>query len=164
MQKAPIPNYEDQRLCAVFDLKILDTAREERFDLITQKAVNRFFVPISTITIVDKDREWYKSAQGLEQKQDKRDTSFCGHAMLQEDIFIVEDTKKDERFKDNLHVIGVPFIRFYAGKSLYDHKTNLPIGVFCIKGYEPKKMTLEEISDFLDFAKLAEEEINKKAV
>lgn len=163
MQKAPIPTFEKERVCAVQSLNILDTATEERFDRLTKEAVKRFSVPISTITIVDENREWYKSAQGLDVREGPRDISFCGHALMAEDILVIEDTLADPRFADNPMVRGRPFIRFYAGKSLYDQKSNLPVGVFCIKGLEPKKMNLDDINDFLDLAREAEEEINKKA-
>jgi len=162
MKTAPIPANEKERLCAVEGLDILDTVSEERFDKITKEATVKFSVPISTVTIIDKDREWYKSAQGLKQKESPRDISFCGHAVLNELIYIVEDTLKDPIFADNPMVIGEPFIRFYAGKSLLDKKTRLPVGVFCIKDTKPRKMSLTEIDEFLQLALRAEEEINSK--
>lgn len=162
MQKAPIPTYEEQRLCALEDLKLLDTSSEERFDVLTKEALRRFSVPISTITLVDRDREWYKSVQGLSNREGPRDTSFCGHALLSQILLVVEDTLKDPRFADNPMVKGPPFIRFYAGKSLYDHETNLPVGVFCIKDQKPKKLSMKDIGDFLELANKAENEINKK--
>ena len=161
MIKAPIPIFEKDRICAVQDLKILDTKSEERFDRITKEATSKFSVPISTITIIDKDREWYKSVQGLKQREGPRDISFCGHALLHEDIYIVEDTTKDPIFKDNSMVIGEPFIRFYAGKSLYDKASNLPVGVFCIKDTRVRKMSMADIDSFLQLADKAQDEINK---
>jgi len=92
MQTAPIPSFEKERLCALEGLNLLDTATEERFDVITRKAISRFNVPISTITLVDKDREWFKSVQGLEKKEGPRDVSFCGHALMSEVLLIIEDT------------------------------------------------------------------------
>ena len=133
MQPAPIPTNEKERLCALQGLKLLDTATEERFDVITKKAIEKFAVPISTITLVDKDREWFKSVQGLAQTEGPRDISFCGHALMTEVLFVVEDTLVDPRFADNPMVKGEPHIRFYVGKSLYDRKSHLPVGVFCIK-------------------------------
>lgn len=162
MQKAPVPIDDAQRVCAVEGLNLLDTASEERFDRITKEVVVRFSVPISTITLVDKDREWFKSVQGLQNREGDRSTSFCGHALMSEVIMVVNDTLKDPRFADNPMVIYAPFIRFYAGKSLYDYATNMPVGVFCIKDYEPRTMSLKDISDFLEFAEKAEREINKK--
>lgn len=161
MNKAPIPPYEANRLCAVNDLKILDTSREERFDRIVKQAIKRFNVPISTITIIDKDREWFKAMEGITQRQSPRDISFCGHALLQRDLFIIEDTIKDPIFADNPMVIGSPFIRFYAGKSLFEKLNKLPIGVFCVKDIKPRSMTLDDINDFMDLAIQAENEINK---
>lgn len=161
MQKAPIPSFEEKRLCALRDLKILDTKTEERFDLLTREAMKIFSVPISTITLVDKDREWFKSAQGLDLNEGARDVSFCGHALVSEVIMIIEDTLNDPRFADNPMVTHTPFVRFYAGKSLYERKTNMPVGVFCIKDIKPRKMSLAEISDFLDLATRAEDEINQ---
>ena len=162
MQKAPIPTNDKERVCALEGLKLLDTASEERFDCLTREAIKRFSVPISTITLVDKDREWFKSVQGLQTREGPRDISFCGHALMSEAILIIEDTLADPRFADNPMVKGEPFIRFYAGKSLYDHASNLPVGVFCIKDRKPREMSLTDMDDFLELAQRAEDEINKK--
>lgn len=137
MQTAPIPQNEKERLQKVMELGLLDSEQEERFDTITKEATKTFNVPISTITIVDEDREWYKSCQGLDIKEAPRAVSFCAYAMMTRDIFIVEDTLKDERFKDNPMVIGKPYIRFYAGASLYS-PDGINIGIFCIKDTKPK--------------------------
>lgn len=162
MKLAPIPANEEARVCALEGLKILDTASEERFNRITSEAIKIFSVPISTITLVDKDREWFKSVQGLQQQEGPRDISFCGHALMSEVILIINDTLADPRFADNPMVIGEPHIRFYAGKSLYEYKSNLPVGVFCIKDHKPREMSITDISNFLDLAERAEKEINKK--
>lgn len=162
MQKAPIPQNEDDRIAAVHNLAILDTSPEKRFDDITKEAIEKLKVPISTITIVDKDREWFKSNPGLDNKEGPRETSFCGHALFATSIFIVEDTLEDERFKDNPMVIGKPYIRFYAGISLLDHKTGLPVGVMCIKDTKPRKLSLDEINILMELAGRAEKELNNK--
>jgi len=163
MQKAPIPEFEDERLSALKNLKLLDTDPEERFDSITKKVTQVFSVPISTVTLIDKNREWYKSVQGLDTKEGPRETSFCGHALTHEIVFVVEDTLKDPRFADNPMVIGGPKIRFYVGKALYDHKSKLPVGVLCMKDYKPRKFSLNDMSKFLEIAEEAEREINKNA-
>ncbi len=160
MQLAPILSNDKDRVCALGDLRILDTASEERFDRLTREAIKRFIVPISTITLVDKDREWFKSMQGLKKREGPRDISFCGHALISPVILIINDTLNDPRFADNPMVVGEPFIRFYAGKSLYDFKSKLPVGVFCIKDHKPREMNLSDIADFLDLADKAEKEIN----
>lgn len=162
MQTAPIPKNEKERLEVVHNLGILETKTEKRFDDLTQEAIEKLKVPISTITIIDKDREWFKSCRGLDNKEGGRDVSFCGHALLATDMFVIEDTLLDQRFKDNPMVLGSPFIRFYAGISLLDHMSGLPVGVFCIKDTRPRKLTLKEIDIIMDLANRAEIELNKK--
>ncbi len=161
MQVAPIPKDEAERLEAVHKMAILDTKPEERFDRLTREAVEKLKVPISTITILDADREWFKSCQGLDEKEGKRETSFCGHALLASSVFIVEDTLKDSRFADNPMVINAPFIRFYAGVALLDRETGQPIGVFCVKDTKPRKFSLEDINMLMNLAERAEKELNR---
>ena len=141
-------------------MAILDTEPEERFDRLTKEAVEKLHVPISTITILDENREWFKSCQGLDEKENKREISFCAHALLAKDIFIVEDTLKDPRFADNPMVINPPHIRFYAGMALLDHKTGQPVGVFCVKDTKPRKLSLQEMGILIDLANRAEKELN----
>ena len=162
MKDAPIPDYEGQRLLAVHKMAILDTEPEERFDNLTKEAIEKLKVPIAMITIIDSDREWFKSCQGIDQKEGSRAISFCGHALLAKNIFIVEDTLKDPRFVDNPMVTGFPFIRFYAGIALFDYETGLAIGVFCVKDTKPKRLTLEEMGIIADLADRAEKELNKR--
>ncbi len=161
MLLAPIPAYEEERLQAVKSLNLLDTKSEVRFDHITEKAVKDLNAPISTITLVDKDREWYKSKQGIIESEGNRSDSFCGHTILGQNIFVVEDAKNDDRFKDNPKVIGGNKIRFYAGVALYDRKSKMPVGAFCVKDTKPRKMTVEEMNKVLQLAKEAENEINR---
>jgi GAF domain-containing protein len=153
---------EVKRLEILKGMDILDTDPESRFDLITKKATQLLGAPIAVISIIDKDREWFKSCQGLEQKEGKRKVSFCTHALKADNLFVVEDTLKDERFKDNPYVTGEPFLRFYAGMVLKELKTGTPIGVFCIKDKKPRKMSPEEVAILIDLANQAEDELNKK--
>lgn len=161
MQPAPIPAYESERLQALIGMKVLDTNPEERFDRITKHAAELLKVPIAVISLVDSDREWFKSCQGLSNKEGDRSISFCGHAMLSKFIFIVEDTLKDSRFADNPQVVGAPFVRFYAGVALHDRQSGLPVGVFCVKDIRPRQLTPEEVAMIIDFGNQAEEELNK---
>lgn len=161
MIPAPIPENEKERLAAIHRMAILDTEPEERFDVLTREAVIKLKVPISTVTIIDEKREWFKSCQGVDAKQGDRSVSFCGHAMLSSVLFIIEDTLKDPRFVDNPMVINPPNIRFYAGVRLLDRKSGMPIGVFCIKDIKPRKLSLKEIDIFMDIARKVEEELNK---
>lgn len=162
MQTAPIPEDEKERLEAVHRMAILDTKPEERFDRLTREATEKLKVPISTIAILDSNREWFKSCTGLDQKESDRAISFCGHALLTKELFIVEDTLEDNRFKDNPMVTGFPFIRFYAGQALLDYNTGKSIGVFCIKDTKPRKLSVDEVGLILDFANMAEIELNRK--
>jgi GAF domain-containing protein len=160
MKTAPIPLNEQERLNAVAQLGVLDSQPEERFDKITKEALVRFRVPIAVISIIDSGREWFKSCQGLDNKEGPRSTSFCGHALLSKSVYIIEDTLLDSDFSDNPQVTGKPFIRFYAGVALRNRKNNLPVGVFCIKDIKPRKMTAEDVAAILDFATRAEKELN----
>ena len=153
---------EDERLNVLAQLGLLDTQPEERFDRITKAAAEQLKAPIATISLIDRDREWYKSCQGLEAKQGGRDVSFCGHAMLSKNIFIVGDTLKDPRFADNPNVIGPPHIRFYAGIALRHKESGLPVGVLCVKDTKPRELSVREIGVLLDLARQAEQEINTK--
>ncbi len=162
MQPAPIPQDEAARLAVVQSFSILDTPTEERFDTITREAVAKLHVPISTITIMDRDREWFKSCVGTGSREASRAASFCGYAMFAQDIFVVQDTLKDPRFADNPQVTATPGIRFYAGVSLRDGKTHQPIGAFCVKDYHPQELSLEEMDILLKLAKRAEKELNTR--
>jgi GAF domain-containing protein len=161
MQKAPMPENEAERLEAVHRVGILDTKPEERFDALTREAMEKLKVAMSTVSILDSNREWFKSCMGSEQKEGDRSISFCGHALLAKDLFIVNDTLKDSRFADNPMVVGAPFIRFYAGVALLDHQTNQAIGVFCVKDTKPRVFSVEETAILLDLANRAETELNK---
>lgn len=161
MQTAPIPYNEKERLAALKELKILDTKPEGRFDILTKEASIKFNVPIVTVSIIDADREWFKSRCGLHNKQGSRSTSFCGHIMSNDYILVIENTLLDSRFADNPQVTGKPFIRFYAGVALYNRLRDLPVGVFCIKDIKPRKLTPEDIRTLMDFANRAEDELNK---
>ena len=160
MEPAPIPYNEKGRIKAVEELGILDTEPEERFDKLTKEAIEKLKMPISTISIIDSNREWYKSCQGIKDKEGERKVSFCGHAIFATNMFVVEDTLKDIRFFNNPTVIGYPFIRFYAGVTLLDKRTRFPVGVFCVKDTKPRKLSLEETAIIMDIAERAEKEIN----
>ena len=155
---------EAKRLEAVYRLNILDTPPDPEFDAITNEALIKLNVPISTITIIDKDREWFKSCQGMLTKEGPRQVAFCSHAMLADDLFIVGDTTLDDRFKDNPYVTGFPFIRFYAGIALYDSVSKLPVGVFCVKDTKPRNLSMGEVFAFMNLAERAEKLINSSKI
>lgn len=116
MISAPKPADETCRLAALRALNILDTEPEERFDRITRLAQRLFGTSMATVTLVDSDRQWFKSGVGAEPgNEDPRDISFCAHAILEPETMIVADARQDERFAGNPLVVGDPNIRFYAG-------------------------------------------------
>jgi GAF domain-containing protein len=160
MQAPPLHPQEQSRVEALHKMALLDSPSEERFDLITREAKERFNVLLAAITLIDESREWYKSCAGGTQTEGPREISFCGHALLANDLFIVGDTLKDVRFADNPQVVNPPHIRFYAGVALHEKDSFLPVGVFCIKDDKPRQMTAKDISVFLDLAQRAEQELN----
>lgn len=135
--EAPLDGNEKLRLKSLKALKILDTPFEERFDRITKLALDLFDVPISTITLIDSEREWFKSCQGLDAKEGQKAISFCSHALLSENMMVVPDTKRDPRFARNPMVLGKPYIRFYAGVPLRA-ADGQRVGVFCVKDRRPR--------------------------
>jgi GAF domain-containing protein len=158
--KAPRHVQEEERLDAVHKLHILDTETDPLYDALTIEATQKLDVPISTVSILDKNREWYKSCQGLPMREGERDVAFCSWALLSKNIFIIEDTLEDDRFKDNVYVVGPPYIRFYAGFALMDKDSRLPVGVFCVKDTKPRKLSVDEVGILFDLAKKAEALLN----
>jgi len=159
MKTAPIPANEKERLASLKELGMLDTPPEKRFDRMTKLATEIFNVSISTITLVDANREWYKSVCGLDATEGERAIPFCGHAMLADKILIIPDTKKDKRFSDNPMVTGKPFIRFYAGVPNFSYDGSR-IGTFCIKSPKPRQLNAHEIEQLISLAAWAELEMN----
>ena len=147
-----LPKSEHARLDALKKYKVLDTLPEEVYDDIVFIASQVFAVPIALISFVDHDRQWFKSKAGLDALETPREISFCGHAILQDDLFIVEDTLIDKRFLDNPLVTGDPNIQFYAGAPI---KTNSGenIGTVCIIDRVPRRLTTTEQKCLLGLAR-----------
>ncbi|MDO8343552.1 MAG: PAS domain-containing protein [Cellvibrio sp.] len=144
--KAPLPTYEDERLAHLHQLKILDTARERSFDAIAQLAMNLCQVPIAVVSLVDTDRQWFKSCLGLDATETPRDVAFCAHAILRpDDVLVVEDATIDPRFSDNALVLGEPYIRFYAGAPLVTESGHA-LGTLCVIDYVPRQLSSIQIS------------------
>lgn len=158
MQAPPIPENESSRLKALRALNILDTAPEERFDRLTRLAKRLFGVPIALVSLVDEKRQWFKSAQGLEVKETPREVSFCGHAILGDDMFMVADAELDQRFADNPLVTGAPHIRFYAGVPL-SVPNGSKLGTLCLLDREPRVLSDEDRELLEDLAKMVQQEM-----
>lgn len=160
MKKPDIPKNEDKRQTALCALNVLDTPAEERFDRITRRAQQHFNVPITLVSLVDAERQWFKSRQGLDAPETPRDVSFCGHAILSNNIFYIPDAHEDPRFADNPLVTEPPHARFYAGAPLRA-PNGQRVGTLCIIDNEPREFSPEELSVLRDLADEVEEELAK---
>ena len=160
MQQAPIPHNEIERLAALNTAELLDTPSEARFDRLTRLVQQCLEAEIVLISLVDKDRQWFKSRQGLDACETCRNISFCGYAILDDDIFEVTDARTDSRFTDNPLVTGAPCIRFYAGIPLTF--ANQRIGTLCVISSEPRKLTTKERTILREFGAAVEQEIQDR--
>lgn len=152
------PN-EETRLKALRDLHILDTPPEERFDRITRLAQQIFKVPIALVSLIDENRQWFKSCQGLDIEETPRGISFCGHAILGDDVFVVKDAAADQRFADNPLVTGGPRIRFYAGAPLRLNGEHAA-GTLCIIAPKPREFGPEDRRLLAELAAVVVAELN----
>jgi GAF domain-containing protein len=139
MKSAPIPPYDAQRVAALRALLILDTPPEQRFDRLVAFAAEEFDVPISLVSLVDENRQWFKTRVGLDACETTRDISFCGHALVEPQGLLIEDALLDERFHDNPLVSGPPFVRFYCGAPLV-LPTGHVAGTLCLIDTKPRRM------------------------
>lgn len=159
MQLPDKPSDELHRLATLRAYNILDTLPEERFDRLTRLARRLFNVPIALVSLVDMNRQWFKSCQGLEVHETPRDISFCGHAILGNEIMEVPDAQEDVRFHDNPLVTGEPNIRFYAGCPLVV-TDGVKLGTLCLIDTVPRHLTEEDRQLLTDLACMAEQEIS----
>lgn len=144
MIAAPIPANEKERLQELIRYEVLYTQYEEDFDQIVQLASAICKTPISTITLLDFNKQWFKAKIGIENTEGDRDISFCGHAIVQDEaIMIVNDALADQRFIDNPLVLGDPNIRFYAGYPLVS-PSGYKLGTLCVIDRVPRSLTTEQ--------------------
>jgi diguanylate cyclase (GGDEF)-like protein len=153
-----IPANERQRLKALRDMKVLDTPPEERFDRVTRLARQVFGTPIALVSLVDENRQWFKSRQGLDAEETPRDISFCGHAILDDRIMVVNDATRDERFCDNPLVCGNPNIRFYAGYPLAAPDGSR-VGTLCVIDEKPRQISHDQLRLLRELGRMIEEEL-----
>ena len=158
-ERALTSQNEEQRLASLHGLSILDTPPEERFDRITRLAASIFNTPMASITLVDRDRQWFKSSYGLDAVESSRETSFCSHAVAAQDVLVVSDAFQDPRFSDNPLVTGSPRIRFYAGCPIFVGPDC--VGTVCVLDNRPRQIDDNSVSLLHDLAALAELELRK---
>ena len=142
--KLPVPKNEKERLKALDGYDIMDSLDEAEFDRLTKLASLICGVPIALVSLVDENRQWFKSKVGLDAPETPRDISFCQYAIVGDELFQVEDATKDKRFKDNPLVTDAPDIKFYAGYPLLD-PNGFALGTLCVIDRKPKKLDANEI-------------------
>jgi PAS domain S-box-containing protein len=161
MTPAPLHPEEEKRLAALRRLGILDTDPEPAFDRVTRISQRLFEAPISLVSLVDRDRQWFKSRRGLSVSETPRDASFCAHAILGDGVMVVPDAAQDPRFADNPLVVDDPDIRFYAGAPLRNHD-GLPIGTLCVIDTQPRDWSPEDSAALADLATIVEHELTHR--
>lgn len=155
MQAPILPPNEVERLDSLRRMNLLYTPDEGALDSVTRTARLIFQTPIVLISLVDHNRQWFKSCLGLPQRDTLRDVSFCGHAILSDEIFVIEDASQDDRFADNPLVTGEPRIRFYAGRPL-KNRDGYNVGTLCLIDRVPRVLAPSELQALDDLGKWAE--------
>jgi PAS domain S-box-containing protein len=154
MQTPPTPANEPQRLARLHSLGILDTLPEKAFDDISALAQMICGTPVALISLVDQDRQWFKSRLGIVELETPRQVAFCAHAILDQDhVMVVEDLQEDPRFSDNPLVTGAPDARFYAGAPIVTHD-GLALGTVCVLDTQARKLDLGQIDALQRLASL----------
>ena len=153
-QPAPPPPDEDERLRALRDLDILDSDPEAEFDDLTALAADIVGVPMALVSLVDAERQWFKSRVGVPMRQTPRDWSFCSHAILGDGLMEIEDARCDARFAGNPLVAGPPEVRFYAGVPLRDADGHA-LGTLCVLDRQPRRLDSAQREALARLARLA---------
>jgi PAS domain S-box-containing protein len=154
----PLASDEERRLAALRALGLLDEPSVERFDRITRLALRVLEVPVALVSLIEADRQWFISCQGLDLRETPREVSFCTHAILSDEVMVVLDAREDERFRDSPLVTGDLGVRFYAGKPIRDPGGNR-LGTLCVWDFQPRRWTAEDGAALTDLAALVEERL-----
>ncbi len=143
MISAPKPENEAQRLRKLAELNILDTIEEQAYDDLTHLAAQICDTPIALVSLIDQDRQWFKSHFGLAARETPRELAYCSHAILSDELFIVEDSEDDKRFHDNPLYTGEPHVKFYAGAPLV-LQGDIRVGTLCVIDNQARSLTDEQ--------------------
>jgi GAF domain-containing protein len=157
-QNAPLPADEDQRIAALHALGILDTEPEERFDRYTDEISATLGVPVALVSLVDTDRQWFKSHHGVDATETPRDMSICAHAIHGRDVMQIPDALADVRFADNPLVIGAPHMRFYAGMPL-TLSDGTCVGTLCVADTRPRQLDESQLDELRRLGRLVAHEL-----
>ena len=159
MPAAPLPPDEARRQALLDSLGLLDTAPEPVFDQITRLASRLLGFPITLFTLIDRDRQWFKSRVGQALAETPRAHSFCAHALLQSDPMVVPDASVDERFRDNPYVTGPAHVRFYAGVPIRSLE-GFPLGTLCAVDTRPRTLGAEQLLTLIELAEVVAREVH----
>ncbi len=140
MKHVPLHPRESERLRVLRSLDILDTGQEQVYDDLARLAARVCDTPVALISLIDEQRQWFKSECGIEVDETPREWAFCAHTILGQRLLVVEDASRDGRFRDNPFVTGAPYVRFYAGAPLIV-ENDLAVGALCVFGYEPRTLS-----------------------
>jgi GAF domain-containing protein len=165
VKSAPRHDRESERLEALRLYRILNTEAEKPFDDLARLAAVICGSPISLVSLVDEERQWFKARVGMARSETSRDVAFCAHAILQDDVLIVSDALEDERFADNPLVLADPRIRFYAGAPLIT-PDGLPVGTLCVFDRVPRNLAPEQVHglQILRDAVVAQLELRRRVI
>jgi PAS domain S-box-containing protein len=153
----PVPENEEQRLAAIDRLGLAEIGPEPRLDKIVRMAAELMQMPYALVTIVGKDRQVVKASHMLDLAETPRETAFCSHTILGDEILVVDDAQSDARFRDNPLVVGEPYIRFYAGAPV--RANGLNVGALCVIDTAPRELTTLHVRVLADLADLASDVI-----
>ncbi len=162
LKPAPRPDNDSMRVNALHQLNILDTKAEERFDRITRLAAHTFDCQFSSISFIDSERQWYKSVFNFDATELSRDISFCAYTITNNDVFVINDTHKDDNFKDSEFVTEAPLLRFYAGIKISIN--NYHVGSLCVFDTAPKQFSSTDKRALQDLASMVESELQKEVL
>jgi len=157
----PKPLKERERLAALASYRILDTAPEQSYDDITAVAAQICGTPIALVSLVDPDRQWFKSRVGLDARETARNIAFCDHTIRGDDVMVVRDARQDERFRHSPLVLEEPHVRFYAGAPLVDSEGH-NLGALCVIDRNPRQLSDQQLAALEALARMVIDQLTQR--